>query len=384
MESETELIEGEIDGDKSVEEDSFRKEQSQSVVMPFVEVKSNKLSSTLVPTFLRVVKSLQPTRVVLSFSPSPSMSNEDVVGDISSDSSAIEEKAYIDESDENGENEEETGKSEDTDDIGDSQDENSDTSRNDDTDKNEVRDSDRTNNRLINIVDDITEGSNAISNSDTTINEETNSSYRHPEVRSSLSPLMSRLIRRRNRYGKRLGRESQLSPLMIELSRPNSTYYPPDHLNDAVISHLMKQIANKERKTLNRLSSSVRARGKEYSTMFHSIDIPSKQSKLPKPLQQEFHSKSRPGPEGVCEGCSVDESFPLRRTSKNKEILLLRKFVGNVETKDIELTGRRVPKKGTPMDVTAIMVTTWASGMHLMIRKTRLFFIKQLLYRWDG
>lgn len=69
---------------------------------------------------------------------------------------------------------------------------------------------------------------------------------------------------------------------------------------------------------------------------------------------------------------------------KNKEILLLRKFVGNVETKDIELTGRRVPKKGTPMDVTAIMVTTWASGMHLMIRKTRLFFIKQLLYRWDG
>lgn len=53
------------------------------------------------------------------------MSNEDVVGDISSDSSAIEEKAYIDESDENGENEEETGKSEDTDDIGDSQDENS-------------------------------------------------------------------------------------------------------------------------------------------------------------------------------------------------------------------------------------------------------------------
>lgn len=71
MESETELIEGEIDGDKSVEEDSFRKEQSQSVVMPFVEVKSNKLSSTLVPTFLpscKVVTTHSCCIIIFSFS----------------------------------------------------------------------------------------------------------------------------------------------------------------------------------------------------------------------------------------------------------------------------------------------------------------------------
>ena len=206
--------------------------------------------------------------------------------------------------------------------------------------------------------DEVNEESDENSSDETVVTNETTSLVTNTNTNSSFPPFMSRQIRRRSRYGKRLGHDAQLSPLMIELSRPNNTYYPPDHLNDAIVSHLMKQIANKERKLLNRLPSPVRARGKEYALMLRAIDIPSKRGQPPKSLQLEFHSKYHQGPGGICEGCRVDKTFPLRLTSKNKDFLLLRKFVGNVETKDIELTGRRIPQEGTPIDVTAIMVTT--------------------------
>lgn len=358
---EKESFEGKAYGQEPTTESGLREvkgpEPFQSVVRQPVTVKNKESPSSLAPTALRPVESVHATSFVLTSSSSPSIPQEDFTDDeenIPADSSKTEEKAYIDESDESGASDE-SGESDETSESS-NNDESGEISNNEDDDGSDSGD----NSKETSSGDETNTGNDneETSTDNNTDNDETDKNQSDLEDTYPSSSNSSPHPIRRIRYGSRLGRNPHLSPLMIELSRPDNTFYPSDHLSDIVVSHLMQRIANKERKILNRLSPAVKARGREYNTMINSIDIPSKIGKPPKYLIQEFQAKNRPGPNGICEGCTVEYPFKLRRTSKQKDVLILRKFVGNVETKDIELTDRRVPKEGTPMDVTAIMVTT--------------------------
>ena len=125
---EIEFMEGEIDKEETDTDSSFDKELSQSAEVPLHEEKSKKSTPASVPMFERVVKSLQSSSDSLALSPSMANEKDNSVPTTSSDSSILEEKAYIDESDD----ERDKSKSEDIDDSSDNQD--------DDVDKNDAED----------------------------------------------------------------------------------------------------------------------------------------------------------------------------------------------------------------------------------------------------
>ena len=162
----------------------------------------------------------------------------------------------------------------------------------------------------------------------------------------------------RSRFGIRLKRDINGNIITRDDSyKTDSANYPPDHVSEERVSAMMVRLANDERRVLNKLPREARRSGKEYKERVKQIIIPSKQTP-PLSLVQQYNRMVVTRGNQPCEGCAVSTPFKLRSKTKDNKMLVLRKFIGNKEVKDIELKGRRTPPPGTPMDVTSIMVTT--------------------------
>ena len=149
--------------------------------------------------------------------------------------------------------------------------------------------------------------------------------------------------RYRPRFGRRFGR------LHVSSFSVNSSYFPRDHVSDQLVASLIQRTANQERKVLNLLPRESRALANIIS---HRVDHLRPLKRIPAGLLQTYQQMTRGN-----EGAPLRNAAKIRRRSKNSEFLVIRKFRGNVEEREIALENRTEPR-GSETDVTAIMVST--------------------------
>ena len=129
----------------------------------------------------------------------------------------------------------------------------------------------------------------------------------------------------------------------------DSSYFPQDHVSDALVASLIQRTANQERKVLNLLPRKSRSLA---SIISNRVDRLRPQKHIPARLVQTYEQMTRGN-----EGTPLRNAAKIRRRSKNSEFLVVRKFRGNEEQREVSLTNRTEPR-GSEIDVTAIMVST--------------------------
>lgn len=149
--------------------------------------------------------------------------------------------------------------------------------------------------------------------------------------------------RYRPRFGRRFGRNHVSNSLV------DSSYFPQDHVSDALVASLIQRTANQERKVLNLLPRKSRSLA---SIISNRVDRLRPQKHIPARLVQIYQQMTRGN-----EGTPLRNAAKIRRRSKNSEFLVVRKFRGNEEQREVSLTNRTEPR-GSEIDVTAIMVST--------------------------
>ena len=170
-----------------------------------------------------------------------------------------------------------------------------------------------------------------------------NSSEPPKENSEDITPDRPPSTRYRPRFGRRFGH------VHVSNSLANSSYFPRDHVSDQLVSSLIQRTANQERKILNQLPRELRSLATVISSR---VDRLRPLKRIPAGLIQNYQQMTRGN-----EGTPARNAAKIRRRSKNSEYLVIRKFRGNVEERDVAIMNRTEPR-GSETDVTAIMVST--------------------------
>ena len=173
--------------------------------------------------------------------------------------------------------------------------------------------------------------------------DSSNSPSPSKESSEDSTPDRSPSIRYRPRFGSRFGR------VHVSNFPANSSYFPRDHVSDQLVASLIQRTANQERKVLNQLPRELRSRA---TVINNRVDRLRPLKRIPAGLTQNYLDMTRGN-----EGTPAKNAAKIRRRSKNSEFLVIRKFRGNVEEREVALTNLTKPR-GSERDVTAIMVST--------------------------